>query len=88
MEKSYNNSGKHERLDPHLKKMVSKKLAVARAAVHDRRDTPDAQCPIPNAQCPTPYAPMPSTLHPMPSTLYLVPYNPMPYNPMPYNPMP
>ena len=76
MEKSYNNSGKHERLDPHLKKMVSKKLAVARAAVHDRRDTPDAQCPIPNTQmpntvCPTPNAqhPTPDAQHPIPNTL-------------------
>ena len=56
MEKSYNNSGKHERLDPHLKKMVSKKLAVARAAVHDRRDTPDAQCPMSDARFPMPDA--------------------------------
>ena len=42
MEKSYNNSGKHERLDPHLGRVVSRKLAVARAAVHERRDAADA----------------------------------------------
>ena len=42
MEKSYNNSGKQEALDPHLGRAVSRQLAIARAALHDRRDAADA----------------------------------------------
>ena len=42
MEKSYNNSGKQEALDPHLGRAVSRQLALARAALHERRDAADA----------------------------------------------